>query len=266
MVTHYTMVFCMRSLNAMMPNWQDYSCGSMDGHPHMKIPLELAEMLSGKHAMVVMQNNKTMIALYRMFSLQFMQAKHIHGRYRHGPGYICKSWITLDEHGLATFLDQAMLPMELMSSQQLQFMHFPKSSMIAWGFDRCTHGQRMQSVFWQKKVNVLEVCNKLNKFSMWHNPLTGFIHGDANGSVAVSAGGQSQDLVFASHHHNGRSGMGPADSLRRVQHARRESGTDDQPTAEGDERPFAALHQIGDIGQKWSRQIFAGLWPGAVGH
>ncbi len=64
-----------------------------------------------------------------------------------------------------------MLPTELTSSQQLQFMHFPKSSMTAWGFDGCTHDQRTQSVFWQKKANVLEVRNKLNRYSMWYNPL-----------------------------------------------------------------------------------------------
>ncbi len=71
------------------------------------------------------------------------------------------------------FLDQAMLPTELTSSQQLQLMHFLKSSMTSWGFDGCTHDQRMQSVFWQKKVNVLEPCNKLNQFLMWYNPSTG---------------------------------------------------------------------------------------------
>ncbi len=116
-----------------------------------------------------MQSNKTMIALYWTFSLQFLHAEHIHGHYGHEPGYICKSWITLDKHGLSVFLDQAMLPTELTSSQQLQFMHFPKSSMTSWGLDRCTHDQRMQSVFWQKKVNALAPCNKPNQFSMWYN-------------------------------------------------------------------------------------------------
>ncbi len=33
MTTHYTMVFCMWSLNLTMPNWQDYLCGAMNGHP-----------------------------------------------------------------------------------------------------------------------------------------------------------------------------------------------------------------------------------------
>ncbi len=110
-----------------------------------------------------------MIALYRMFSLQFLHAEHIHSKYGHEPGYICKSWVTLDEQGMAVFLDQAMLPTELTSSQQLQFVHFPKSLMTAWGLDGCTFDQRSQSVFWQKKVNALEPCNKLNQFSMWYN-------------------------------------------------------------------------------------------------
>ncbi len=178
MTTHYTMVFCMQSLNLTMPNWPDYLHGAMNGHPYMKLPAEFAQpaeltdLLLGELVTVVMQSNKMMIALYRMFGLQFMHAEHIHGYYGHEPGDICKSWVTLDEHGLATFLDQAMLPMELTSLQQLQFIHFSKSSMTAWGLDGCTHDQRMQSVFWQKKVNVLEPRNKPNKFLMWYNPLT----------------------------------------------------------------------------------------------
>ncbi len=77
----------------------------------------------------------------------------------------------LDKHGLATFLDQAMLPAELMSLEQLQFVHFPKSSVTAWGFDGRTHDQRTQSVFWQKKVNVGVKHNKPNRFSTWFNPI-----------------------------------------------------------------------------------------------
>ncbi len=68
----------------------------------------------------------------------------------------------LDEHGLAVFLDQAMLPTELTSSQQLQFVHFPKSSMISWGLNGRTHAQQMQSVFWQKKVNRKPIPNERN--------------------------------------------------------------------------------------------------------
>ncbi len=41
----------------MMPNWQDYSCGAMDGHPYMKLPPELADLLSGELMTVVMQSN-----------------------------------------------------------------------------------------------------------------------------------------------------------------------------------------------------------------
>ncbi len=78
-MAHYTVAFCMRSLNVVMPNWQDYSRGNMDGHPYMRIPTELAELLSGDHVMVVMQSNKMMIVLYWMFGLQFLHAKHIHG-------------------------------------------------------------------------------------------------------------------------------------------------------------------------------------------
>ncbi len=73
MMTHYTMAFCMRSLNATMPNWQNYLHGAMDGHPHMRIPPEFAKLLSGDHTTIVMQSNKMMIALYRMFSLQFLK-------------------------------------------------------------------------------------------------------------------------------------------------------------------------------------------------
>ncbi len=171
MMTHYTMAFCMQCLNVVMPNWQDYLHGNMDGHLHMKIPTELAELLSGDHVTVVMQSNKMMIALYRTFGLQFLHDEHIYGHYGHEPGYICKSWITLDEHGLSTFMDQAMLPTELTSSQQLQFAHFPKSSLTAWGFDGRTHDQRTQSMFWQKKAHAMATRDKLNRFSMWYNPL-----------------------------------------------------------------------------------------------
>ncbi len=114
----------------------------------MRIPEELAELMLGEYMTVVMESTKTMIELYRTFGLQFLHAEHIHGHYGHEPGYMCKSWVTLDEHGLSTFMDQVMLPMELTSSQQLQFAHFPKSSVTAWGFDGHTHDQRMQSVFW----------------------------------------------------------------------------------------------------------------------
>ncbi len=170
-MTHYTAAFCMQSLNLTMPNWHNYSYHNMDGHPHMKIPNELAELLSGEYTTVVMESNKTMIALYQTFGLQFLHAEHIHGRYRHEPDYICKSWVMLDEHSLAVFLDQVMLPAELMSSEQLQFAHFLKSSVTAWGFDGCTHDQRTQSVFWQKKANVGAKHNKPNRFSTWFNPV-----------------------------------------------------------------------------------------------
>ncbi len=65
-----------------------------------------------------------------------------------------------------------MLPTELTSAQELQFLHFPKSSMTAWGLDGCTYDQRSQSIFWQKKVNALALHTKPNQFSMWYNPST----------------------------------------------------------------------------------------------
>ncbi len=138
---HYTMVFCTRSLCAQIMSWYEYLCHGMEGRPHMKLPHELAELLLGELMTVVMRSTKMMIVLYRTFRLQFMHAEHIHGKYGSEPGYICKSWITLDEHGLVAFLDQEMLPTELTSAQDLQFLHFPKSSMTSWGFDRHTYNQ-----------------------------------------------------------------------------------------------------------------------------
>ncbi len=153
-----------------MPNWHNYSFGNMDSHLHMEIPEELAELLTGEYMTVVMDSSKTMLALYWTFGLRFFHTEHIHGNYGHEPGYICKSWVTLDEHGLATFMDQAMMPVELMTSEQLQFAHFPKSSVTAWGFDRWTHDQRTQSVFWQKKANAAVKHDKPTCFSTWFNP------------------------------------------------------------------------------------------------
>ncbi len=74
-----------------MLNWQDYSWCMMDGHLYMRLLEELADLLSGEITTVVMQSNKTMIALYQTFGLQFLHAEHIHGKYGHEPGYICKS-------------------------------------------------------------------------------------------------------------------------------------------------------------------------------
>ncbi len=62
----------------------------------MEIPEELAELLTGEHMTVVMESSKTMVALYRTFGLHFLNAKHIHGSYGHEPGYICKSWVMLN--------------------------------------------------------------------------------------------------------------------------------------------------------------------------
>ncbi len=107
----------------------------------MKLPAELADLLSGELMTVVMQSNKAMIALYRTFGLQFLHAEHIHSKYGHELGYVCKSWIMFDEHGLGAFLDQEMLPTELTGTQDLQFLHFPKSSVTAWGFDGCSYDQ-----------------------------------------------------------------------------------------------------------------------------
>ncbi len=47
--------------------------------PHVKLWPELTELLSGELVTVVMQSNKTMIALYWTFGLQFMHAEHIRG-------------------------------------------------------------------------------------------------------------------------------------------------------------------------------------------
>ncbi len=138
---HHTQVFCTRSLCSQMTNWYEYSCHGLDGHPYMKLPAELAEVPSGELVTVVMQSNKMMIALYITLGLQFLHGEHIHGKYGHELGYICKSWIMLDEHGLRCFLDQEMVLTELTSSQDLQFLHFPKSLMTAWGFDGRTHKQ-----------------------------------------------------------------------------------------------------------------------------
>ncbi len=66
---HFTMAFCTQSLCGMMPNWQDYSRHAMDGHPYMRLPTELVDLLSGELTTVVMESNKMMIALYRMFGL-----------------------------------------------------------------------------------------------------------------------------------------------------------------------------------------------------
>ncbi len=160
----------MRSLNPMMPSWDAYLTGSMGMHPHMELPEELAELLSCDYATVVMESNKTMLTLYRTFGLRFLQAEHIHGNYGREPGYMCKSWVTLDEQGLAVFSDQAMMPAELMTSEQLQFTHFPKSSVTSWGFNGRMHDQRTQSVFWQKKPNIAARREKPTPYSGWFNP------------------------------------------------------------------------------------------------
>ncbi len=170
--THHTAVFCTRTLCGQITSWTDYSRNRLEEHLHMMLPPELADLLSGELTMVVMQSNKMMIAMYRTFRLQFMHAKHIHGKYGCELGYICKSWIMLDKQGFGAFLDQEMLPMEITDMQDLQFMHFPKLSMTLWGFHGCTHDQWTQSLFWQKKVNVKAPRNKPTKFSMWYNPAT----------------------------------------------------------------------------------------------
>ncbi|MCP4549308.1 MAG: hypothetical protein GY835_22880, partial [bacterium] len=69
-MTHYTGAFCMQSLNQTITSWPDYSNGRLDGDPHMRLPEELAELLTGEYATVVVQSQKTMIALYRTFGLR----------------------------------------------------------------------------------------------------------------------------------------------------------------------------------------------------
>ncbi len=172
MVMHHATVFCAWSLCGQIMNWTDYSCHRLEGHLHMTLPPEPADLLSGELTTVVMQSNKMMVDMYRMFGLQFMHAEHIHGKYGCEPGYICKSWITLYKHGLGAFLDQEMLPMEIADMQDLQFLHFPKSLMTSWGFDGRTHDQQTQSFFWQKKVNIEAPHNKPMKFSKWYNLAT----------------------------------------------------------------------------------------------
>ncbi len=65
-----------------------------------------------------------------------------------------------------------MMPMELTTSEQLQFAHFPKSSIAAWGFDGWMHDQRTQSVFWQKKANAAATREKPSPFSGWFDPMS----------------------------------------------------------------------------------------------
>ncbi len=62
------------------------------------------------------------------------------------------------------------MPTELMTSEQLQFAHFQKSSVTAWGFDGWTHDQRTQNIFWQKKDNAAAKRDKPTPFSGWFNP------------------------------------------------------------------------------------------------
>ncbi len=59
-MTHYSAAFCTRSLNQTMPNWHNYSTGNMDGHPYMKLPNSLSEILAGEYTTVVMESTKTM--------------------------------------------------------------------------------------------------------------------------------------------------------------------------------------------------------------
>ncbi len=106
-----------------------------------------SEVLLGELVTVVMQSTKTMIALYRTAGLQFLHVAHIHGKYGNELGYICKSWITLDEQAIRCFLDQEILLTKLITSQDMQYLHIHKSPMAPWCFDSCTHEQRMQSVF-----------------------------------------------------------------------------------------------------------------------
>ncbi len=78
MMMHYTQVFCTESLCGWITSWYEYSRHGLEGHPHMKLPDELAELLSGELMTVVMQSMKTMVALYRTFRLQFLHVEHIH--------------------------------------------------------------------------------------------------------------------------------------------------------------------------------------------
>ncbi len=69
-----------------------------------------------------------MTALYQTVGLQFLNVEHITRCFGNEPGYIFQSWVTMDEHGLGCFLDQAVMPTELTSSKDLQLMHIPKTS------------------------------------------------------------------------------------------------------------------------------------------
>ncbi len=49
-MTHSMSAFCTRSLHQTVPSWADYSAGRLNGHPHMKLSDELADLLSGDYA------------------------------------------------------------------------------------------------------------------------------------------------------------------------------------------------------------------------
>ncbi len=134
----------------------------------MQLLDELAEILLGELATVVMQSEKMMNALYRTVGLQFLNVDHIHGHFGGELGHVCKSWYMLDEHAHASFLDQEIMPMEMVDSRRV--VHIPKSLMMAWILNGRTHDQKTQSIYWQKKINAAALRDKPGPFAMWFDP------------------------------------------------------------------------------------------------
>ncbi len=166
---HKTFAFCLCSICGRPESWANYTHSQLSGHLHMYLLPELSDVLSGKYVTIVVDSTKTMIALYRMLGLQFLNVEHITRHFGNEPGYICQSWITLDEHSLGCFLDQAILPMELLSLKDLRLMHIPKTSKLAFLFDGHRHEKRTESVYWQKKMSMGVEHDKPGLLSMWYD-------------------------------------------------------------------------------------------------
>ncbi len=74
---HKTFTFCLHNICGRLEGWADYTRGKLRGHPYMYLPPELANVLPGKYATIVVDTTKTMIALYWMVGLQFLNVEHI---------------------------------------------------------------------------------------------------------------------------------------------------------------------------------------------
>ncbi len=174
-------MICMQScFGEKLPKYfKDYARGRDPTHYYHQMPANLAQLLDGTQATVVMQGAKMAEMIYNTTGWLPLGGKCMTGQYGFEPeGQKCFSWFMNDELVFAMYIDQLVMLQLLNRLDELEQLHIPKTTLSILLNDGKTGGDVMNSIWYMKQPNLKQVKQKPLHTALWmrpENPLANII-------------------------------------------------------------------------------------------